>query len=70
MGGHDYGKLCPENVGNEGLMAEGEGKLASTTFTKRDDRDFALWKPVNQENLLGRRRGGLAGPAGTLNVAR
>jgi cysteinyl-tRNA synthetase len=42
--GHDYGKLCPENIGNQGLMAEGEGKLASTTFTKRDDRDFALWK--------------------------
>ena len=23
--GHDYGKLCPENIGNQGLMAEGEG---------------------------------------------
>jgi len=42
--GHDYGKLCPENIGNEGLMAEGEGKLASQTFTKKDGRDFALWK--------------------------
>ena len=46
--GHDYGKLVPESIGPDGvsaeLMAEGEGKLASKTSNKRDDKDFALWK--------------------------
>lgn len=42
--GYDYGKLVPEAVGDDALLAEGEGKLAATVTCKRDARDFALWK--------------------------
>ena len=56
--GTTYGKLEPEKVGNAKLLAEGEGKLFTTTtiasstttdgcavqHVKRNARDFALWK--------------------------
>lgn len=46
--GHNYGKLEPWSVGNEALIAEGEGALTSTdecvkTHKKRPG-DFVLWK--------------------------
>ena len=40
---HVYGKLVPSNVGNTGLLAEGEGHAAHTS-DKRNSCDFALWK--------------------------
>ena len=39
-----YGKLVPENVGDAGALAEGEGALAAGTEDKRNPVDFALWK--------------------------
>ena len=47
--GTTYGKLEPEKVGNAKLLAEGEGKLFTTStentqHVKRNPRDFALWK--------------------------
>lgn len=41
---HTYGKLVPENVGNEGLLAEGEGHAAGFSSEKKNACDFALWK--------------------------
>jgi len=42
---HQYCKLCPEQVNNAELLAEGEGKLTQEfTSDKRSPRDFALWK--------------------------
>jgi cysteinyl-tRNA synthetase len=37
-------QLCPEQIGNSELMAEGEGALSVGAQDKRDDADFALWK--------------------------
>ena len=43
--GFKYAKLMPEHVGSAALMAEGEGALSeATTTTKKDPKDFALWK--------------------------
>jgi len=42
--GYDYGKLMPESIGSAELMAEGEGKLAAAATSKKDAKDFALWK--------------------------
>jgi cysteinyl-tRNA synthetase len=43
--GHKYGKLCPEQIGNSELLAEGEGALAADANSdKRNVSDFALWK--------------------------
>lgn len=43
-----YGKLEPENVGDEAKLAEGEGnrftQATHGTSDKRNPRDFALWK--------------------------
>ena len=41
---HVYGKLVPENVGNSGAVAEGEGELSVGAADKRGACDFALWK--------------------------
>lgn len=41
---HTYCKLEPENMNNEQLIAEGEGKLTSNQGDKKNYRDFALWK--------------------------
>lgn len=42
---HQYCKLCPEQIHNAELLAEGEGKLTQEfTGDKRSPRDFALWK--------------------------
>jgi len=40
---HSYGKLDPNSVGDIDLLMEGEGSLTGTQ-TKRNARDFALWK--------------------------
>ncbi|KAI5804596.1 tRNA synthetases class I (C) catalytic domain-containing protein [Geopyxis carbonaria] len=57
--GHHYAKLQPWNVGNEGLIADGEGALTSSKAStlpdtsaspngwpaeKKSKQDFALWK--------------------------
>lgn len=46
--GHTYGKLEPSSVGNEALIAEGEGALSTAddaiTRQKKASGDFALWK--------------------------
>lgn len=42
--GNAYARLEPWNRGNEGLHAEGEGKLTQKTTEKRSQADFALWK--------------------------
>jgi cysteinyl-tRNA synthetase len=42
--GNYYARLEPWNRGNEGLQAEGEGKLTQKTNEKRSPADFALWK--------------------------
>ena len=42
--GHDYGKLEPWSVGDDGLLADGEGVLGGATGVKRHRNDFALWK--------------------------
>lgn len=46
--GHTYGKLEPSSVGNDALIAEGEGALsAADDAIKRQKKapgDFALWK--------------------------
>lgn len=39
--GHSYARLEPQNKGNKGLLADGEGSLTRTSF-KRNDSDFAL----------------------------
>ena len=41
---HAYGKLVPENVGNEKAGEEGEGALSAGAGDKRHPCDFALWK--------------------------
>jgi cysteinyl-tRNA synthetase len=41
---HLYGKLCPQMVGNEEALKEGEGSLTDFGAEKRSQRDFALWK--------------------------
>ncbi len=41
---HYYGKLVPENVGNDEATAEGEGALSAGADDKRNKCDFALWK--------------------------
>eukprot|EP00178_Gracilaria_changii_P019095 TRINITY_DN55559_c0_g1_i1.p1 TRINITY_DN55559_c0_g1~~TRINITY_DN55559_c0_g1_i1.p1 ORF type:complete len:669 (-),score=131.72 TRINITY_DN55559_c0_g1_i1:823-2829(-) len=46
--GHHYGKLEPKSVGNEALIAEGEGALSAAdqaiSRQKKALSDFALWK--------------------------
>ncbi|KAI0564140.1 Cysteine--tRNA ligase [Gracilaria domingensis] len=46
--GHDYGKLEPTSVGNEALIAEGEGTLTAADDAIKQQKkaagDFALWK--------------------------
>ncbi|CAN8064943.1 unnamed protein product [Agarophyton chilense] len=46
--GHEYGKLEPTSVGNEALIAEGEGALTAADeaikLQKKAPGDFALWK--------------------------
>jgi cysteinyl-tRNA synthetase len=42
--GKAYGKLLPENVGQQELAAEGEGALSAGATDKRNKADFALWK--------------------------
>lgn len=43
--GMAYCKLCPEQVDNAMLLAEGEGKLSQDFLSdKGSSRDFALWK--------------------------
>ncbi len=42
--GKPYGKLAPWSVGNERLLEDAEGALASKTSDKRSPQDFALWK--------------------------
>eukprot|EP00667_Euglena_gracilis_P003432 EG_transcript_3436 len=39
-----YGKLCPQMVGNDELLREGEGALTDFATEKRSPKDFALWK--------------------------
>jgi len=43
---HTYGKLVPENVGNQAAVEEGEGVLAASAGAadKHGHCDFALWK--------------------------
>lgn len=41
---HHYGKLEPWSIGNNKLLAEGEGALAAGGEEKRNSNDFALWK--------------------------
>jgi cysteinyl-tRNA synthetase len=41
---HFYAKLEPENMGNQELLMDGEGKLIGSTTEKRSQNDFALWK--------------------------
>lgn len=52
-GGHNYGKLEPWSVGNEGLIAEGEGAITGADDTlkrqKRSPNDFVLWKKSKQD---------------------
>lgn len=46
--GHNYGKLDPSSVGNESLIAEGEGAITgcdeAIKLQKKAPGDFALWK--------------------------
>lgn len=46
--GYTYGKLEPTSVGNQTLIAEGEGSLTATDEAmkndKKDPSDFVLWK--------------------------
>lgn len=46
--GHNYGKLEPGSVGNESLIAEGEGALTAADACIRSQKkasgDFVLWK--------------------------
>lgn len=46
--GHNYGKLEPWSVGNESLIAEGEGTLTAADEAvkrqKKSSGDFVLWK--------------------------
>ena len=55
--GHTYAKLCPESVGHQAALAEGEGMMScmswvcdgtagelSSSSGKRNAADFALWK--------------------------
>merc|ERR1712228_419070 len=48
---HHYAKLEPTNIGNEDLLAEGEGALTSADAAqeKKDKKDFALWKKIKEE---------------------
>eukprot|EP00668_Euglena_longa_P048442 GGOE01065510.1.p1 GENE.GGOE01065510.1~~GGOE01065510.1.p1 ORF type:complete len:608 (+),score=202.99 GGOE01065510.1:108-1931(+) len=46
---HLYGKLCPQMVGNEELLKEGEGTLGDFTSQKRSPKDFALWKKSKEK---------------------
>ena len=55
--GHDYGKLCPENIGNQGLMAEGEGNWRLLCLRSATIEILHCGKPQNQENQPGRARG-------------
>ena len=42
---HSYAKLEPESVNDAEKMQEGEGVLTETKeYTKKNERDFALWK--------------------------
>ncbi|KAA0174024.1 hypothetical protein FNF27_04587 [Cafeteria roenbergensis] len=47
---HPYGKLRPENVGDEASALEGEGALgaAVTELAKKGACDFALWKAAKE----------------------
>lgn len=52
--GHKYGKLMPEQIGNEKLLAEGEGSLTNST-EKRAAADFVLWKKTKdhkEDNII------------------
>ena len=52
--GHKYGKLVPEQIGNEKLLAEGEGALTNAT-EKRAPSDFVLWKKTkdhSEDNIV------------------
>lgn len=46
--GHNYGKLEPWSVGNESLLAEGEGALTTSDTSHQTQKkaagDFVLWK--------------------------
>ena len=47
--GHKYGKLVPEQIGNEKLLAEGEGALTNAS-EKRAPQDFVLWKKTKDHS--------------------
>lgn len=51
--GHNYGKLEPWSVGNEALIAEGEGALTACDETIKSSKkcagDFVLWKKSKPE---------------------
>lgn len=52
--GHKYGKLVPEQIGNEKLLQEGEGALSNTN-EKRAAADFVLWKKTKdhtEDNIV------------------
>lgn len=46
-GGHKYGKLVPEQIGNSELLAEGEGALTAGD-EKKNATDFVLWKKTKE----------------------
>eukprot|EP00603_Paraphysomonas_imperforata_P006991 CAMPEP_0114448774 /NCGR_PEP_ID=MMETSP0103-20121206/20511_1 /TAXON_ID=37642 ORGANISM="Paraphysomonas imperforata, Strain PA2" /NCGR_SAMPLE_ID=MMETSP0103 /ASSEMBLY_ACC=CAM_ASM_000201 /LENGTH=637 /DNA_ID=CAMNT_0001620825 /DNA_START=13 /DNA_END=1926 /DNA_ORIENTATION=- len=46
-GGHKYGKLVPEQIGNSELLAEGEGALTAND-DKKNATDFVLWKKTKE----------------------
>ena len=48
-GGHKYGKLVPEQIGNSELLAEGEGSLTSND-DKHNATDFVLWKKTKEHS--------------------
>ena len=47
--GHKYGKLVPEQIGNEKLLAEGEGALCAVN-EKNASSDFVLWKKTKDHS--------------------
>lgn len=52
--GHKYGKLMPEQIGNDELLAEGEGALSVGASDKRNPTDFVLWKKtkIHEDGMI------------------
>lgn len=64
--GHYYGKLEPWSVGNEDLLAEGEGALSTADEAYREQKkspgDFVLWKKSKENEPKWKSPWGLGRP--------